>query len=122
MSQELLCHHSVAWIRKSILQGFSVLGQSPTFLQSCRATWLENFLMDDELNVAEEEIFSILQNWAMLSPANSEAFLHLVELIRLPLIRPDFFNQVVIHWVNCSKTLEFNILFLCFANAANVKR
>ena len=93
--QELLCHHSVAWVQKVILAKFLALAQNPTFLQSCKATWWEQFLLDDELNSPEEELFTILETWAKISPANSDAFLHLIKFIRFQLMKPDFFNQIV---------------------------
>ena len=59
--QELLCHHSVAWVQKVILAKFLALAQNPTFLQSCKATWWEQFLLDDELNSPEEELFTMVE-------------------------------------------------------------
>jgi hypothetical protein len=96
LSKELLCCHDQNQIQKFILANFEDLGQNESFLTSCTAKMMEEFIQHDELDASEENIFSILLSWARISPENMREFQQtVVKHVRFSFMRPAFFDTVV---------------------------
>jgi hypothetical protein len=95
LSQELLCLHFTNQIKNFMLANFQDLSQTGNFLKECSRDLMELLLKDDELNVTEENLVSILLSWAKISPENALDLAGLLNHIRFGLVSETFFNTKV---------------------------
>ena len=94
--EQLLCTHTRNKIKQFILENFEELGKNDDFLQTCKPTWMKEFIKDETLNASEENVFNILLTWAQHSKENEQAILKdIAGDIRFELMDQHFFSAVV---------------------------
>jgi len=95
LAKEFLCTGIQEYIKKFILHNFQMVSIHDKNFGDCPSPILEDLVKDDELNVSEEQLFSILVKWTDQDIHRQDILPDLIKHIRFALMNQVFFEANV---------------------------